>query len=105
MYQLVELAMTIGDRVAGPHVGFIDPREHGDVHALVESAQRMFDLFRSQGVSRQAIILSVSVFALTDGLSKCATPRPRLGFPPSHNRFPQPKQEYALHNNSEKSER
>ncbi|KAF8153301.1 hypothetical protein B0H34DRAFT_662974 [Crassisporium funariophilum] len=57
--QLIELANAIADRVAGPHVAFIDPRGHDNTRSMFESACRLHDLFRSQGVAKENIIVSI----------------------------------------------
>lgn len=62
--KLVELGCDMFQRVSGPHVTFIDPRNHDDTRAMMKDAYNLYKLFRFQGVPKENIIISVCIIII-----------------------------------------
>ena len=60
MYQLVELGVSMLERVDGPHYTFINPKFHDDMSWMVRQAVRLVRLFVEKGISRDRIVVTVS---------------------------------------------
>ena len=60
VYQLVELGVSMLERVEGPHYTFIDPRYHEDTPSMVRQAVRLVRLFVEKGIGRDRIVVTVS---------------------------------------------
>lgn len=58
--QLFELGNVILDRVAGPHLTFVDPRRHNNKLGIMRNAQRLVSLFEEKGIHRSQVAVSVS---------------------------------------------
>ncbi|KAJ7598763.1 hypothetical protein C8J56DRAFT_914951 [Mycena floridula] len=56
---LVQVGQDMMDRVAGPHMTFVDPRHHGDKVALIREARKIISLFQENGVGKKRVIVSI----------------------------------------------
>ncbi|KAF8909754.1 hypothetical protein CPB84DRAFT_1958797 [Gymnopilus junonius] len=50
---ILELAVAFKGFVDGPHIAIVDPRNHADMDALVENAQRLSKMIKEQGMTDQ----------------------------------------------------
>ncbi|KAI0372355.1 aldolase [Pilatotrama ljubarskyi] len=58
-YYLVELGVSMLDRVDGPHYTFVDPRLHDSTTAMVKHALRLVRLFAEKGYGRSRIVVTI----------------------------------------------
>ncbi|KAI0332207.1 aldolase [Cubamyces sp. BRFM 1775] len=58
-FYLVELGVSMLERVEGPHYTFIDPRYHEDTPSMVRQAVRLVRLFVEKGIGRDRIVVTI----------------------------------------------
>lgn len=52
------------DRVAGPHLTFVDPRSHDNAETMVRQARDIISKFEKNGIAKSKVIISVSTIHL-----------------------------------------
>ncbi|KAH9903331.1 aldolase [Cubamyces lactineus] len=58
-FYLVELGVSMLERVEGPHYTFVDPKFHDDTPSMVGQAVRLVRLFVDKGISRDRIVITI----------------------------------------------
>ncbi|KAJ8474902.1 hypothetical protein ONZ51_g6926 [Trametes cubensis] len=58
-FYLVELGVSMLERVDGPHYTFINPKFHDDMSWMVRQAVRLVRLFVEKGISRDRIVVTI----------------------------------------------
>jgi len=57
---LFELGHVIMERVAGPHMTFVDPRRYNNKSAMIKNARRLVSLFKEKGIQGSRVVVGVS---------------------------------------------
>lgn len=77
--QLFELGNVVQERVAGPHLTFVDPRKYNNKPAMIQNARRLVSLFEEKGIRGSQVVVSVSwtnsLFHRSDTLTIRLDPR------------------------------